>query len=298
MVCVSFRAVATACFITACFYTGAAFTGMTGAAQAADIGLPPIPRFADDPDKQVEWGSGWYLRGDLGFSKDSQPPINADLSYTNSAKSKPSWAGTIGFGNQINHWLREDTTFEFNKGMNSDGTTATTKTCQTGATASTTTVNSVTTTTYTPINSQCYGQQHASLNRWNIMQNAYIDLGTWFGITPYIGAGAGLSHFTTAGNIAYYVSGTNQAYNPTWTDASGTHTVTWDKTYTPKGTTQLAWALMGGVAIDASNHVKIDIGARFLNSGRITFTDSITGNTIKKELISRQLKVGVRYMFD
>eukprot|EP01037_Dinobryon_pediforme_P013416 gene13416-13530_t len=261
-------------------------------AQAADLNLPPVPSFSDKPESMQEWGSGWYLRGDLGFAKDTQPPINADLSYTNSANARSSWSGTIGFGNKINSWLREDTTFELTNGMNSNGITATTKTCQTGATLNSDGI------TYTAVNSQCYGQQHASLNRWNVMQNAYLDLGTWYGMTPYIGAGVGLSHFTTAGSVAYYVSGTGQSYHPTWTDGSGTHTVSWDRTYTPKGTSQLAWSLMGGLAIDASDHVKIDIGARFANLGRMIFVDSVTGNTIKKQLISRQLKIGIRYMID
>eukprot|EP01037_Dinobryon_pediforme_P013770 gene13770-13888_t len=272
---------------------GAAFGGCGAlVAQAADLNLPPIPSFSDKPETVQEWGSGWYLRGDLGFAKDSQPPINSDLSYTNPTKSRPTWSGAIGVGNKINNWLREDTTFELTNGMNSNGYSATTKTCQTGATLNSDGI------TYTAVNAQCYGKQHASLNRWNVMQNAYVDLGTWYGITPYVGAGGGLSHVTTAGSIAYYISGTGQAYNPTWTDGSGTHTVNWNITYVPKATTQLAWSLMGGLAIDASDHVKIDLGGRFVNSGRMTFVDSVSGNTIKKQLISRELKVGIRYMID
>ena len=291
MVRVPLRVVTAIWFMATMLGSGTGFFGLAGTAQAADVVLPPIPTFADDPDKQVEWGSGWYLRGDLGFARDSQPPINADMSYNSSAPSKASWSGSIGFGNKINTWLREDTTLELTNGMNSNGYTNSTKTCQTGATLNGDGI------TYSPVYSQCYGQEHASLTRGNLMQNAYVDLGTWFNITPSSGVGAGLSHFTTAGNIAYYVSGTNQAYNPTWTDGSGSHTVNWNTTYTPKSTTQLAWSLMGGFSINASDHMKIDVGARFLNSGRLTYVDS-NNATLKKELISRQLKVGIRYMID
>ena len=288
MVSAPFRVRAIYCFLAIGLGFGSC---LANAAAAADLGLPPAPQFADNKEKQVEWGSGWYLRGDLGFSKDSQPPINADMSYSNSSSSKSSWSGSLGVGNKINAWLREDTTLELTNGMNAFGETAA-KACQTGATINPDGI------TYTPVYSTCYGDQHASLKRGNLMQNAYADLGTWYGITPYIGAGVGLAHVTVAGNIHYYDSATGMPYNPTWTDGSGSHTVTWDKTYTPKSTTQLAWSVMGGFAIDASDHVKIDIGARYLNSGHLSCVDSVTGDTIKKQLVSKQLKVGLRYMFD
>ena len=33
---------------------------------------------------------------------------------------------------------------------------------------------------------------HATKNEWVVLANAYVDLGTWWCITPFIGAGVGV----------------------------------------------------------------------------------------------------------
>ena len=45
---------------------------------------------------------------------------------------------------------------------------------------------------------------HATKNEWVVLANAYVDLGTWWCITPFIGAGVGgarvaINGFTDAG---------------------------------------------------------------------------------------------------
>src|SRR5262249_60828064 len=37
-------------------------------------------------------------------------------------------------------------------------------------------------------------KEWAKVSAWTFLANAYIDLGTWSGITPYVGAGVGGSH--------------------------------------------------------------------------------------------------------
>jgi len=268
------------------------------AAQAADLSLPFVgsasPVNAEQP---IEWGSGWYLRGDLAYNKDTQPPLNADMSYSNSKPTMNTTSLDLGFGLKLNNWMRADTTFEFGKGLNANGNTAA-KNCQIGAAAITNALGTIIGST--PINSSCYGAQHASLNHWNLMANGYLDLGTWSGLTPYIGAGVGITHQVASGDIKYFYSGTQNSYKATWTDpyTSATYTNFWDMNYKPKAHTQFAWSLMGGIAIDVSEHTKIDIGGTYLNMGSLTFVDSVTGNTIKKTMTSKSIKVGLRYMID
>ena len=50
-----------------------ALGGTTLASHAADMPLFPQPTYADqEPAPQLEWGTGWYLRGDLSASHDDE----------------------------------------------------------------------------------------------------------------------------------------------------------------------------------------------------------------------------------
>ncbi len=39
----------------------------------------------------------------------------------------------------------------------------------------------------------CVGHSDSEIHRWDLLANGYLDLGTWDGFTPYIGAGAGVT---------------------------------------------------------------------------------------------------------
>lgn len=275
----------------------AIFASLTGGSLAADMAMPSYAPAPAAQEQQVEWGSGWYLRGDIGLSKDSQPPINTNLSYTSTSKSKSLTQGSIGFGLKANDWMRFDATLDMNNQLKttaSQGGLA----CQVGAAPIKNGAGTVVGST--PVMTTCYGNQTAVLNRATAMINGYFDLGTWSGLTPYLGAGIGLTHTTASGKTKYYYTGNNLPYNPTWTDPfdGGTYNLNWDTTYGPKAHTNLVWGVMGGVAVDVSDHAKLDIGVKYINLGQATAIDSVTGALIKKTIISKQLRVGMRYMID
>ena len=75
------------------------------AATAADMPfaspLPPPPS-----NQPVEFGTGWYLRGDIGYSNMPIPVIVAD--FVNSLGRTGAASGGLGFGYQYNNWLRTD----------------------------------------------------------------------------------------------------------------------------------------------------------------------------------------------
>ncbi|SKA14321.1 outer membrane protein [Consotaella salsifontis] len=73
------------------------------------------------------------------------------------------------------------------------------------------------------------------LETWELMANAYVDLGTFVGFTPYVGGGVG-------GVNVEYDNGDN--YKSDW---------------------RLGYALMAGVAYDISRNLKLDVGYRYLD---------------------------------
>ena len=46
------------------------------------------------------------------------------------------------------------------------------------------------------------------------MFNAYLDLGNWWGFTPYVGAGVGMSYLQSTGAVAYYSTANGQPWAP------------------------------------------------------------------------------------
>ena len=74
----------------------------------------------------------------------------------------------LGVGYKVNNWFRADVTGEYRGNSQFLGTDRITF------------VGGIGTDTY-----------HATKNEWVVLANAYVDLGTWWCITPFIGAGVG-----------------------------------------------------------------------------------------------------------
>jgi opacity protein-like surface antigen len=64
------------------------------------------------------------------------------------------------------------------------------------------------------------------VSRQDVLLNGYIDLGTWAGITPYIGAGVGVAVTQTAASVNYFETANGQPYNANLTP-TGTYPPDW-----------------------------------------------------------------------
>lgn len=146
------------------------------AALAADMPAPPPIERA--PSLAVEeFGSGWYLRGDLGYSNSINPKgWWATTSALSGGAMDDSFTVGGGFGYKLS-WIRMDMTADW-RGK-SDFTA--------GGLGRT-------------FNAQASGL--------TVLGNVYFDLGTWHGITPYVGGGVGGSYNSISG-----ASATNPAVN-------------------------------------------------------------------------------------
>ena len=142
--------------------------------------LPPVADFG-----------GWYLRGDIGFSnqrvdsiRNTNPIFYAgNLSFQETTGFDTGGIYQLGAGYQFNHWFRVDVTGEYRGSTNFHGLDVLTYPVGGG-----------------PIGYEA-DNYSASKSEWLFLVNAYADLGTWWCITPYIGAGIGTARVQIANFI-------------------------------------------------------------------------------------------------
>ena len=295
----------------------AATMAFGGTAIAADMLRFPVESAPDVVNNPVELGSGWYLRGDVSWAHDNGPQVAADIAQS---MTQHNWAIDVGAGFKFNNWMRADFTVGLNK-QRDVRLAGANVTCPYA-------LNGLTTQGANPVqigyswdtvHDTCTPIQNGQLNRLDLLLNGYFDLGTWIGFTPYVGAGVGTSVLQSQASLNYYKTSDGSLYaadltpsgtwphiwvdNTTGTPIAPQPTVSFAKQNWSRSashtTFNLAWALMGGVAIDVNEHAKIDVGYRYLNSGTYTSLPSpVTGAITKTKMSSQQVRLGFRYMID
>jgi opacity protein-like surface antigen len=142
---------------------------------------------------------------------------------------------------------------------------------------------------------------------WNGLANGYVDLGTYVGITPYIGAGIGVLHTHTRISS----SATCEASENTVSDGTSQQTTTFlcrgqdsaadaPVQYTPaaydKSEYNLLYSLSAGASYKVAANTSIDIGYQYMSAPNLT-TYRLTSNGLAREegLDFHQFKIGLRY---
>jgi opacity protein-like surface antigen len=310
-----------------------ACAGLTAAAwpcSAADLlgTAPPLSMPASQGPTTFEVGSNWYIRGDLGISFDEAPTISlsgvstpppglAGASYTTSTGtgwSTTNFTGGVGAGYRFNDYLRFDATWDYLNGPN--GTRQTTVICPNGLTPFP--------KTGAPLG-YLYNTSNTCNATTNVRQydnaflaNAYVDIGTYGGFTPYVGGGVGFNMNVTSGSLNTYQTANGLPYGANlspaagatvpqvWVDTNGNPIApqpniaftaqNWSRSLNTT-TYTFAWALSAGFGYQLNPSTTIDIGYRYLNSGEITrLVNPQTGLTMKQNNASQQLRVGIRYV--
>ncbi|MEH3117003.1 MAG: outer membrane beta-barrel protein [Methylorubrum populi] len=245
--------------------------GVPGLAQAADLLPPPPP--APLPDV-AEFAGGWYLRVDGGYgSLDLRKTIAEDVSHPPKPYDYVALQDKVsnqyfiggGVGYQINPWLRVDATGEYRfrskwKLVAEDKTWG-----DTGG----------------------YNVTEGQFDSIVGLVNGYVDLGTWYGVTPFLGAGVGVAHHGFGGTTDRGFGAYEGGYG------IGRH----------NERTNFAWALHAGLGYDVTQNVRFEVAYRYLNMGEAT-TGTVTcapdcPKTVYrvKELESHDVRVGLRYLF-
>ena len=238
----------------------------SSAASAADL-------LYEEPAPVVVPMGGWYLRGDLGMSNQRLGSLDHPLFSAVDVHEMVDKGGfgsaptaAIGVGYQFNDWLRADGIVQYRGNAEFTGADRYGHDPGTGVVWDGT------------------NDYSGEKSEWLLMANAYVDIGEWYGITPYIGAGLGasrntISHFrdvnTPTAGLAY--PGSDSSWN-------------------------LAWAQHAGVAYKATDRLTLDFGYSYLDlgdaqTGKIhAYDGSVTNAPMKFENItSHDFKLGLRY---
>ncbi|MDB5572172.1 MAG: porin family protein [Hyphomicrobiales bacterium] len=244
----------------------------SGAAFAADM-LPPPPVIGAPVGLSAE-ANGWYLRGDIGVGVSGKTSASstfkngpiADLKFNQSNLGDSAFAG-VGLGYKINNWVRADVTGEYRGSAQYHAVSSYTATCSVNA-------------------STCYDKYSAKVSSGVFLANGYVDLGTWMGVTPFIGAGVGGAYNMVSGFTDTGV--TTQGFGAA-PDAQR-----W----------RFAWAGMAGASYAVSQNLQLELGYRYLDrgaatSGRVvcTNTQSCDSEVQKFKLASHDIRLGMRWMF-
>jgi opacity protein-like surface antigen len=247
---------------------------------------PPAPTYG-----AVDFTSGWYVRADIAYAQETFPEIASSFPNV-TLGSTPSVLNTFstgaGMGYKVNDWFRTDLILDYRSPIQAAGIG--------GATPCF--VPDAVTGVSPPDPATCTGHFNAEIHRWDLLANGYIDLGTWEGFTPYLGAGAGVAWAQTTQSVNFtLLNGVPCVAHCGFLDPAGTVIFSDFDSSRSSLRYQFAWALMAGVSIAVMDHVQIDVGYRFLDLGTISGT-SATGATVTQRIIANEVRGGLRYMID
>jgi opacity protein-like surface antigen len=204
----------------------------------------PAPRY-------VEMVSGWYVRGDFGYRFNHIGSVAAPVATTD-AKYPNSLGVTFGGGYKYK-WFRADVTADYAPRV-------------TARAAST--------------SAALQPQYTTRLDALSLLANVYIDLGTWGGFTPYVGAGAGVTYLRARDYTDTSVLPVNNVNS--------------------NGKTNFSWAAMGGIAYRVSPRIVVDLGFRHLDLGELQTTGAgpATTSTRWQRLSTDEVRLGFRFLLD
>ena len=214
-------------------------------ALAADMpGYPSLPLPMEETAPRVAaFTSGWYLRGDIGY-RFNHVGEASDLvtTYPDTSLSDAYVVGG-GIGYKWN-WLRLDVTGDY------------------GGRGTLDAANSAGSSSFT-----------SKVDTYSVLFNLYADLGTWWGLTPYIGGGFGKTRVST---LDYTTNPTALLLVP------------------PANRWNTAWAVMAGFSYNLSYNLLLDVGYRHIDMG-----DAAGGPTslptVTKDLTGDEIRIGLRY---
>lgn len=223
-------------------------------AEAADIDLDKVPEVAITSESY-----SLYLKGYAGLSMADinrlgrfDDDANAhDYHWKNKGDMDNAFLGGVGVGARLNDIVRLDGTIEY---------------------------RAKNTVTGRDRNFSDVRKYEGDVQSTVLLANAYADLLTYHDITPYVGAGIGMS----ANHVSDFEVDTN---SDNYQTSSKTK---WD----------FAWAIHAGFGIKLSPRVIFDIGYSYSDLGDAKTSDFSGSGSIKLDhLTSHDVKFGIRYAF-
>ena len=242
------------------------------AGRAADLPEPPLL----EPAAPVEFGSAWYIRGDVGYKSYRNPKASyRDSVYqaegiANFKGEKLGDAAVIGggVGYKFNDHFRSDLTLDYETKAKFKGDIACIDVVGCGGRDS---------------------KNKGKIDAWTVFLNGYFDLVTIGGFTPYVGGGVG---FARVGLNDYdYIDPRKNPKKDVYGSYAG------DKDW------NFAWNLQAGASYQLTDNLLLDANYRFVDLGDVktkSIKKSPSGDAKVKidDLQAHEVRVGFRYMLD
>lgn len=230
------------------------------AAMASDY-EPPIIMDQIEEVVPVEIGSGWYLRGDVGYTFSSRfrnyensfgfPGIGT-LTY---GEDNTAFFGGAGFGYHFTDYLRGDLTLNYLRREEAWGNFISDSDPTIGASGRIDT-------------RMGYG-----------LATAYVDLGTIAGFTPYVGAGIGTVYSRPKAKAGFLLPD-GRAFGVA---------------DTRKDSFSFAYSLNAGAAYQLTENLSLDVGYQYLNAPNADYFSVDKPFMYDRGFDMHQIKVGLRY---
>jgi opacity protein-like surface antigen len=229
---------------------------------AADL-LPPLPSMHEPIVEKQQIGEGWYLRGDVGYgaTRLGRATPSPDRGAFTNAKLREGGTLGAGAGYRFNEHLRFDLTIDHRFSAR-----------------------------FTAADALLPGfaelHDRANFSATTGLVNAYVDLGNWNGITPYIGGGIGMSNKRMSDYVVDVCAPTCDVARAEF------------RRLPDRSRNDLAWALMAGVGVDVGGGATLDLGYRYLNLGKAqSGVDPLVGGTRLSRIESHEIRAGLRWHF-
>ncbi len=240
---------------------------------AADL-LPPPPPVEFQPPPPV-LGGNWYLRGDVGVGiADLRTKGSSFDYYVPDARYESHSLDDSGFidagvGYRFNNYFRADVTGEYRASAHYSAIESYNQGYY----------------NYPQDGSRGYDTYSGSIRSVVGLVNGYVDAGTWYGVTPFVGAGVGVANIKVS-NLIDLSPGGGFGY-------AG-----------DRSQTNFAFALMAGIDFAITPNLSLELGYRYLNlgsasSGAIGCAQQVPcPNEVQHyRLSSNDIRLGFRYTF-
>lgn len=225
-------------------FVGAAMFALTAVGQAADMPQLPPPVMKAPV---MEYFSPWYVRIDAGYRSSTIEGGRFNFPFTASElKDAPTLGGGVGLKWD---WFRTDVTIDYGWQQKFEGFTG-----------------------------LAVPAVRANFTSVTTLWNAYADLGTWWGLTPYVGAGVGFN----------YLRPYDFAPNPPPTASKANSQGAW----------AFSWAGIAGLSYAMSPGLLIDANYRYLDLGRYSDvgTTPNVGPVSYGDWTAHEFRIGLRYL--
>ena len=257
---------------------------------AADLD-PPAPIIEHTP---IAVGGGFYLRGDIGYSRWNDPDLtnfNTANGINNRFVNEDSEDALLlggGVGYKFNKFFRVDLTADLRTNKTISGQAP---------------CGCIDDPNFPP--GFEFSNQQTNLDLATFFANAYFDLGSFNGFTPYVGGGIGAAYL----NYGTYISSNNPTTNntglgedvirgnPVGNGPNPSNVET--QLFSGDSDLRFAWNLQAGASYEINDNLALDGSYRYtrINNGNVA--DIVPGSTVSEEsdLVGHEFRVGLRYTF-